>query len=152
LQEVYGHLMRHYQAAIAHFAGTAPFVTPGVEAASKNPERIIFFVLECLSNLITGRGSVLSMWALDPPVFVVLSRHSGLQTRNFAARYPWLHFTLLSSLRMLCTSNLHFLSSSTIMLTAVTSQSTVSPTSENFKNTIELITEIFNKVGSVDFV
>ena len=79
LQEVYCHLMRHYQTAIAHFAGTSPFITPGLEIPTKYPERIIFFVLECLSNLITAKGSVLSMWALDPPVFVVLSRHSGLQ-------------------------------------------------------------------------
>jgi len=71
--------MRYYQSAIANFAATAPFVSPVMDVPSKNPERIIFFVLECLSNLITGKGSVLSMWALDPPVFVVLSRHSGLQ-------------------------------------------------------------------------
>jgi hypothetical protein len=79
------------------------------------------------------------MWALDPSVFHVLIRHSKLRDRKFAARYPWLHCTLLGALHTHCSSNGHFLTSSALV------HNSASPTSEHFKNILETIADIFDQ-------
>ena len=44
----------------------------------REAEIIIHFTLSCLSDLINAKGSVLSMWALDPSLFTLLVNYSGL--------------------------------------------------------------------------
>ena len=34
--------------------------------------KIVLFALECLVDLVNAKGSVLSIWALDPPIFLLL--------------------------------------------------------------------------------
>ena len=102
MQEVYGNLTEIYEAALISIADIQPFLRKTInnrkttesgaeENASKmkhrylryhytrnEAENVILFSLECLSNLINAKGSVLSMWALDPSIFSLLVNHSGL--------------------------------------------------------------------------
>jgi hypothetical protein len=48
-------------------------------------------VLACLGKLATTAGSVLSMWALDPSIFLLLSNHCGLESPALARDHPSLH-------------------------------------------------------------
>ena len=113
--------------------------TPSGKVGGKH-EQVVFFVIECLSNLITKKGSVLSAWALDPSIFHVFTRHSHLLTRKFAARYPWLHGALLGAFHVHCSTNGHFLSSSSLV------HSSNSPTPEHFKDILETISGILEQV------
>jgi hypothetical protein len=141
LQEVYGQLVALYQSVVANFASATPAsATPEV---AHHPEQVLFFVLECISNLIAGRGSVLSLWALDPAIFVVLTKHSRLGCARLAARQPWLHLALLTTLRTHCSSNGQFLASSHLIST---SGSAVSPTSEYFRLLLEEVTAVMKQV------
>ena len=101
LQEIYGHLTEIYESALITIANIEPFLKKtiscrkAVEGTEKDnfpmershhqprytrneAESIVCFSLECLSNLINAKGSVLSMWALDPSIFSLLINHSGL--------------------------------------------------------------------------
>ena len=105
LQEVYGHLTEIYESALITIADIEPFLKKSIDNlkanketetigenksaipkrsyilnyyTKKESERVIHFALECLTDLINGKGSVLSMWALDPSIFSLLIKHSGL--------------------------------------------------------------------------
>ena len=103
LQVVYSHLTEIYESSLISLADIDPFTnttsynkpaTENDDTSSKTSfikafplhrnlqkreaEKIIQFSLGCLSELINARGSVLSMWALDPSLFTLLVNHSGL--------------------------------------------------------------------------
>ena len=148
LQEVYGHLMMVYKKSLAEFVvddrdddGGGREKTPAGKGHGDPHEQVIFFVIECLSNLITKKGSVLSAWALDPSIFHVFTRHSNLMTRKFAARYPWLHGAVLGAFHVHCSTNGHFLSSSSLV------HSSSAPTAEHFKDILETISGILEQVN-----
>ncbi len=136
LQEVYGHFMSLHQMVLIEFGDIQPFQNSTIQikkcANREQLEQIIYFILECLSNLIVGKGSVLSMWALDPSIFVVLTRHSGLLTRKMMTQHPWIHYALVATLYTHCSNNGQFLATSSQFPT-----STLSPTSEYFKTILE---------------
>ena len=144
LQEVYGHFMSLYQMFFVALADIPPFQTSvsalesvgSKELSKEQPEQILFFIIECLSNLIVGKGSVLSMWALDPSIFVVLTRHSGILTPKMMTRYPWIHHALVSTLFTHCSSNGQFISGSQL-ISGPGVNSSLSPTSEHFKILLE---------------
>jgi hypothetical protein len=144
LQEVYGHFMSLYQMIFVALADIPPFQTSttalesiGSNQISKHQsEQILYFILECLSNLIVGKGSVLSMWALDPSIFVVLTQHSGILCPKMMIRYPWIHHALVSTLFTHCSSNGQFISSSQL-ISGSGLNSSLSPTSEHFKILLE---------------
>ena len=151
LQEVYCHFMTLYQMVLVEFADIVPFVKSSsfapIETSKEKLDHILFFILECLSNLVVGKGSVLSMWALDPSIFVVLTRHSGLLTRTFSARYPWVHHALVATLRTHCSSHVQFLSSSQLISGSGSATSAMSPTSEYFKTLLDTMTAMLDQVG-----
>lgn len=104
LQEVYGYLTGIYESALISLADVEPFLKKTISndkstieekqicskkvigkhsylpknLSSKDAEKVIHFTLSCLSDLINAKGSVLSMWALDPSVFTLLVNYSGL--------------------------------------------------------------------------
>ena len=104
MQEVYSHLTEIYESALVSLADIDPFLkktnmndksttqneriesktaTTNVSQLQENllkreAETLIHFTLNCLSDLINAKGSVLSMWALDPSLFTLLVNHSGL--------------------------------------------------------------------------
>ena len=105
LQEVYSHLTEIYESALMAIADIKPFLKKSIsnrKAIQENEkgnnalnpamkrsypqhrytrneaESVICFLLECLSNLVNAKGSVLSLWALDPSIFSLLINHSGL--------------------------------------------------------------------------
>ena len=104
MQEVYSHLTEIYESALISLADVDPFLKKtimndkstiqneriesktaftNVSQLHKNllkreAEILIHFTLNCLSDLINAKGSVLSMWALDPSLFTLLVNHSGL--------------------------------------------------------------------------
>ena len=105
MQEVYGHLTEMYESALITIADIEPFLKKSIsnrksmdENEKSNTtmtrtmkhsylqhrytrneaETVICFSLECLSHLVNAKGSVLSMWALDPSIFSLLINHSGL--------------------------------------------------------------------------
>ncbi len=124
--------MSLYQMVMIEFGDIQPFQNSSIPTKKKSEnreqsEQIIYFILECLSNLIVGKGSVLSMWALDPSIFVVLTRHSGLLTRKMMNQHPWVHYAIVSTLYTHCSNNGQFLATSNQFPT-----STPSPTSEYF--------------------
>jgi hypothetical protein len=151
LQEVYSHFMTLYQMVLVEFADIVPFVKSSnlapMETSKEKLEQILFFILECLSNLVVGKGSVLSIWALDPSVFIVLTRHSGLLTRTFSARYPWIHQALVATLRTHCSSHGYFLSSSQLISGSGSTTSAISPTSEYFRMLLETMTAMLDQVS-----
>ena len=59
LQEGYAALLKAFQTALINLPVNAKHV---------------LFVLECLSDVINAKGSILSIWALDPPVFLLLAK------------------------------------------------------------------------------
>ena len=129
--------MSLYQMVLIEFGDIQPFQTSSIPVKKKGDnrdqlEQIIYFILECLSNLIVGKGSVLSMWALDPSIFVVLTRHSGLLSRKMMTQHPWIHYALVSTLYTHCLNNGQFLATSNQFPT-----STLSPTSEYFGTLLE---------------
>ena len=99
LQEVYSHLTEIYEAAMIALANIEPFLKKTIADSKdqtknnndrntttiskfkefahrytkKEAEKISLFVLNCLSDLVNGKGSVLSMWALEPSIFSLLS-------------------------------------------------------------------------------
>ena len=104
MQEVYSHLTEIYESALISLADIDPFLkktimndnttiqNERIESKSaftnvsqlhknllkREAEILIHFTLNCLSDLINAKGSVLSMWALDPSLFTLLVNHSGL--------------------------------------------------------------------------
>ena len=99
LQEVYSHLTSNYKKAVAG---------PGNEDS-------LFFVLDCLSNLIRAKGSVLSMWALDPSIFGLLNDQSSLKDIKFIKERPNVHYALVKTLVFHCDLHKQFATSSNLV-------------------------------------
>ena len=80
LQEAYSALVRPFLEAIQHLSGCFS-ESPG--KSTTESVKILLFVLEAISDLIHVKGSVLSMWALDPPVFKARGPYSAYVYWNF---------------------------------------------------------------------
>ncbi len=149
LQEVYSHLMCLLEESVHRLGGVPRFL----KSSNKFKEKALshrqlrtafFFVLSSLSNVVAGKGSVLSMWALEPPVFAVLAHHSGVQSAELASSCPWLHHTLLKTLIFHCATHSCFVSSSSALASA-TQQVSSSPTSGHFADIISAISKMLHR-------
>jgi hypothetical protein len=47
------------------------------------------------SKIATSKGSVLSMWALEPSLFLLLAQHSALTSPRLASTHPAIHHSIL---------------------------------------------------------
>ena len=87
LQQVFQLLMERYEHALVTLAeDVKPFLahnayTPG-RVTKLAAKKTAMFVLATLSGIATTKGSVLSMWALEPGIFNVLAEHSGMMIMN----------------------------------------------------------------------
>ena len=93
------------------------------------------FVLACIADMAMAKGSVLSMWALDPPIFRLLSDHAGVADEHFAEREPWVHHAILKLLHDHSACHAHFLSSSDLVVGA--GNFGASPSSTFFREAIQ---------------
>ena len=171
LQEVYSHLTEIYEAAMMALANIEPFLKKTIannkdqtknnndrktttisnlkefehRYTKKEAEKISLFVLNCLSDLVNGKGSVLSMWALEPSIFSLLINHSGLlqNEQKFLQRSPWIYETLIKMLITHCKCHNQFTSSSNLV-TSNNAISHSSPTMKYFETILETVACLLN--------
>ena len=96
LQEGYAALLKAFQTALINLPVNAKHV---------------LFVLECLSDVINAKGSILSIWALDPPVFLLLAKQGRLLDAEFCKYEPLTHYAILKMLKTHCSCHHQFLAS-----------------------------------------
>ena len=125
LQECYGALLKAFETALD-------------ESNAKH----VLFVLECLSDVIHAKGSILSMWALDPPVFLLLAQKGRLLDGYFCKYQPLTHFAILKMFKTHCKCHHQFLASSQLLTTNQTTLTSMAPTSKYFQILLQTITEI----------
>ena len=123
LQEVYSALLTPYKAALKDLC------EPYFQSGEKLSAKILLFVLECLKDLAITKGSVLSMWALNPPIFQLLASASGVSNANFARKHPFLHTAVLKMFKLHTTSHHYFLASSQLLST--NQLTAMAPTGQN---------------------
>lgn len=149
LQEVYLALLAPLQSSLMNLGleMTNHFVkvqeNPSCSRKSRlvaQEQKIVLFVMECLSDLINGRGSVLSMWALEPSVFVLLTEHCGLVNQDFANKHPWIHFSFFKVLKMHCESHHQFFASSQLLASNQAKVSSMAPSANYFQTLLKLMT------------
>lgn len=179
LQEVYCHLTEIYESALVTIANIKPFLKKGtsnqnailenettnastVEGHAKSYQQtrytkkegeiLIFFVLECLSDLVNAKGSVLSMWALDPSIFNLLVKNSGLleDQQDFRWRSPWIHEALVKTLIIHCTCHNQFTSSSNL-ITNINMISHSSPTVKYLETILETAASFLSRCTKPNF-
>ena len=95
------------------------------------------WVMACLGKISTVSGSILSMWALDPPIFQLLAQHSGLTSSSLAGSSPPLVHSAVSLLLAHSSTHSHFISSSALLLPGSTS-----PTANNLSQLILLLSNL----------
>ncbi|CAB4053936.1 SMG1 [Lepeophtheirus salmonis] len=71
-------------------------------------------VHEVFCNLISSNGSVISKWALDPPIFTVLCAENKVADPSFIMREPMRHLILLRALHAHCHLKDNFIRTSCI--------------------------------------
>ena len=108
----------------------------------------VLFVLECLSDVIYAKGSILSMWALDPPVFLLLAQNGRLLDADFCKYQPLTHFAILKMLKTHCTCHHQFLPSSQLLTVTNNQTSMAAPTAKYFQILLYTIMEIIKLVMS----
>lgn len=106
----------------------------------RNEIKTVLFALECLVDLVNAKGSVLSMWALDPPIFILLATHGGCTSEVLAKNHPETHSAILQTLVKHCNAHHQFLASSQL-LTLTLSQS---PTLENFEKILKTCVQMLD--------
>ena len=138
LTEVWRLLAMRAQQATAALSLARPEDPPwGQEQLSISlARRQLAWVLACLGKMATTTGSVLSMWALDPSIFLLLSLHCGLTSSCLAREHPSLHWALASLLTQHSATHSHFLSSSSLL------SSSSSPTAGHFSSLLSLLTHL----------
>ena len=94
LQGVYAYLTTSFKASV---------VDDG------DPARV-FFILDVLSNLIRGKGSVLSKWALEPSIFALLD--GFVSDPHLTKRAPHIHYALVQTMARHCIAHNQFAASS----------------------------------------
>ena len=100
LQKVYRLLLERFETAIITLSGggVKPFLDANnrTEKTTKlTAKKTVLFVLAAISNIATAKGSVLSMWALEPSIFIVLCDHAGLADAGVAVGHPAVHHAML---------------------------------------------------------
>ena len=93
LQEVYGQLTALFEEALLGLVpklrrfpsggGGACEAFKDLSIGVEERRRVCHFVLACVADMALAKGSVLSMWALDPPIFKLLSDHGKHQCLIF---------------------------------------------------------------------
>ena len=143
LQEAYSALLVPFKAALKDLCGSGETNFNQEKKAGK----VFLFVLECLKELAITKGSVLSMWALNPPIFQLLNS-AGVSNANFARKHPLLHLSVLKMFKLHCSTHHQFLASSQLLSTNTYG----SPTADFFqvliKSLVEIITLDFSNKGS----
>ena len=126
LQEVYGQLTALFQEALVGLSKLPRFrngngggtAFKDLSIGAEERRRVCHFVLACVADMAMAKGSVLSMWALDPPIFKLLSDHAGAADESFAVREPWIHHAVLKLLHDHSACHAHFLSSSDLVVSS----------------------------------
>ncbi len=126
LQEVYGHLISLFEESLHQLGRVDRFLKDNKfkdqRFTHRQLEAAFFFVLASLSQIIVAKGSVLSMWALDPSIFQLLNNRSGIHDAALVASSPWIHHAVVKTLfSHSCTHGFFVSSSSLISPNAVSS-------------------------------
>jgi len=108
------------------------------ELNKNSAKKVVLFVLAALGNLATAKGSVLSMWALDPSIFNLLQQHSGLHNTCLAVAHPAVHHSVLRLLLLHSSTHTFYQSSSALL-----GSTSASPTSSHLTN---LLTSLGNLI------
>lgn len=140
LQEVYLILLERYEKALGTLADIKPFLEANrfQEKMSKtSAKKMVMFVLAAIGNISTTKGSVLSMWALDPSIFNVLQQYSGLHNTCMAVAHPAIHHSILRLL-LLHSSAHNFYQTSSALL----GSTTASPTSFHLTNLLTSLSSL----------
>ena len=141
LQDVYSLLCMRLEQATVSLNNDHRFLPSnlweGVRLDQGTATVMALWVLACLGKISTVSGSILSMWALDPPIFQLLSQHSGLTSPSLAHSSPPLVHSAVSLLLAHTTTHSYFISSSGLLLAGSTS-----PTANNLSQLIILLSDL----------
>ena len=132
MQNVYLLLMERYEKALYSLANVKPFLESNrysVKMHKITAKKTLMFVLAAIGNIATTKGSLLSMWALDPSIFVVLSQYSGLHNTCLAVAHPSIHHSILRLLLLHSSTHSFYQSSSALL-----GSTSASPTSQHLTN------------------
>jgi PI-3-kinase-related kinase SMG-1 len=153
LQVVYRHLTSLLEESLVCLANCPRFLAKNEfsEEQFKREEhqRIFYFVLACISDIALAKGSVLSMWALDPTIFKLLTNNLGVVAVDFASGQPWLHFAILKLLQSHCSSHGQFISSSDVCASLTSNSISASPTAKYFSVILTLLSSLLKIVSSL---
>ena len=123
LQEAYAALVVAFKASIVKLSDETSVSKKPFATSAAADVKIVLFALECLVDLVNAKGSVLSIWALDPPIFLLLSSHGGCTSESFAKNHPQTYLAVLQRLVTHCTVHHHFLASSSLLTSGHNSHS-----------------------------
>ncbi len=150
LQEVYSHLLALIEEALFRLARVERSLKENKFRKSRFSQRqlrVAFtFVMGALSNTVATKGSVLSMWALDPSVFQWLNCHSGIHSREMVVSHPWIHYALVKALHTHCSIHGFFASNSSLVAQAAS----FSPTAAYFEQSLVTIRKLIEQEGLAD--
>ena len=142
LQEAYSALLVPFKAALKDLCEPCFQSRPHQE---KKASKVLLFVLECLKELAITKGSVLSMWALNPPIFQLLNS-AGVSNANFARKHPFVHTAVLKMFKLHTSSHHHFLASSQLLSTNQLTAMTMAPTADFFQVLIKSLVDIIGLI------
>ena len=146
LQEAYSALLVPFKAALKDLCEPCFQSRPHQE---KKAIKVLLFVLECLKELAITKGSVLSMWALNPPIFQLLNS-AGVSNANFARKHPFVHTAVLKMFKLHTSSHHHFLASSQLLSTNQLTAMTMAPTADFFQVLIKTLVDIIGLIPASD--
>lgn len=142
MQNVYLLLMERFEKALYSLANVKPFLESNaysVKMHKTTAKKMVMFVLAAIGNIATTKGSLLSMWALDPSIFEVLSQHSGLHNTCLAVAHPAIHHSILRLLLLHSSTHSFYQSSSELL-----GSTSASPTSQHLTNLLNSLSTLIS--------
>lgn len=123
LQEAYNYILADLQ--IAHrvlvpeavsFAATS--VLEGVSYNEREATVLMMYLMTVLAEVANTRNSIITMWALNPPIVDLLATHLTPSSAHLALHYPEVQHAILFLLYSHCSKHSHYISSSTLIVGA----------------------------------
>lgn len=123
LQEAYNYILADLQ--IAHqvlVPNSKKFSTStvldGVTYKQEEAIIILMYYMTVLAEVANTRNSIITMWALTPPLVDLLATHLTPADRHLALHYPEVQHAVLYLLYSHCAKHSHYVSSSTLIVGA----------------------------------
>lgn len=165
LQEAYNYILADIQ--LLHHTlvpktrdFTTATVLEGVSYTENEAIILLMYYMTVLAEVANTRNSIITMWALNPPLVDLLATHLTPASPHLALHYPEVQHTILYLLHSHCAKHFHYISSSTLVVGASTPfvPPSVSPafsggsgsfagssSSENFATILSTLTAIFRQ-------